>query len=94
MYFILEECLRWFTFLLYFFTARVFNLLAVVFGLNLIPSNLSALEFCLMIALTDRFKIRILERNFQCFSVVDYIVKLNSQDSSLVGIPCIISDRI
>ena len=71
MYFILEECLRWFTCLLYFFTARVFNISAVVFGLKFINLNLSALEFCLMIALTDRFKISILDRHFLCISVVD-----------------------
>lgn len=76
MYFILEECLRWFTFLLYFFMAGVFNLPVVVFGLNFIPSNLSALEFCLVIVLTDSFKIRILERPFLSVSVVD--CELNS----------------
>ena len=71
MYFILEECLRWFAFLLYFFMPGVFNLPVVVFGLNFIPSNLSALEFFLVIVLTDSLKIRILERLFQCVSVVN-----------------------
>ena len=71
MYFILEECLRWFAFLPYFFMPGVFNLPVVVLGLNFIPSNLSALEFFLVIVLTDSLKIRILERHFQCVCVVN-----------------------
>lgn len=64
MYFILEECFRWFIFLFYFFMVGVFNFLVVVFGLNFIFLNLFVLEFCFVIVLIDSFKIRSLERFF------------------------------